>query len=1093
MPLSNISGQFFSDSASDIPEPNLSPQEKSNSNPLQSLQKLCMLPDHQVIDPKSVINDACLELTQSNEHPKNLNSDVDNQFQNQDQVSASKTNSPERCDNISDVKTKMAKTSNIICSDTLAISNDLSHESCSLDSSNRDLGHVESPDFSKIEFSDNSVESDKSKNVSNIKFIQSGEKSSLVKEETEQMLETKHHSDLQTCNISQQHEVEQLSDEAQNSKEIQEHFENQGQNETQGDKEVQQGDMTKEILVKDKENLLSSDAEDVTLDVKEISESGVHAYPNCGLLQCKTMINPETDGCEQVICKSVGCKENDDILSEIIDYENVAKENNNEIIPQLNGDENSCIQYYRPKCIKKTKRKKKLNINSSFHFNSKMFAKVRENPLLVKTYSRRDQLAAKYRWRRSQMPRSMSLRGVPARLASAAQYSSANYTDSDSDDGGVLLVREDIDFTQDQGSPLPLDNVSDEVSPEGDVSSANDTERDDIISLEENQSSPPSSVVEGEGSVQSVENINIHELALDTTKNSQTLAVDGAKNQAKVKSKSSPCAKKDDKSNLVEGLSRNSTNTQNGHIQSEQKNGKFESTSKSGRIRKSKNHSSAQNVKKDSDDDEKMVTKNKQSANKTPSRTPAKRSSRKRRTASSLKYGDLYYSADYVLDSEEEVEQKSKIERRENNSRSTKDCGKNEEANVIILNDDDNDDDSDDNKSKIDKDVAVLSAVEGSKRTKSKTNAKVTLEDVSVEDFSGTMTKNNCSELKQQKNSYIAKLVNEDGEVISISDDELGKEVKEKQKKSLLKDKKKLKSQNVKSGNKSGKGRLKKLQKSHAKFELLDDETEEINLRKAISIMNKKHKKPERVKLDENKSRITGPFLRVKTTEPCCCRVVNQYEEGSEMSDQKITKKVSTPITVSTVHMSKLSAEKSIHVPSNSLTETNWVCQLCHKHSSFKFLGDLFGPYFCEGNIPSSSPQDTPNSDLKKHKQKIVTNLDVGDLQQKTKKRTNLADLSRSEEVWVHEDCIAWADGVLLIGQKIYGLEEATAIASTTMCSACKENGAMVGCLHKGCSQKFHYICAVESGCFMDEENFSLLCIKHKDKKIKQIETSSKS
>lgn len=1024
---------------------------------------------------------------------KNLNSDVDNQFQNQDQVSASKTNSPERCDNISDVKTKMAKTSNIICSDTLAISNDLSHESCSLDSSNRDLGHVESPDFSKIEFSDNSVESDKSKNVSNIKFIQSGEKSSLVKEETEQMLETKHHSDLQTCNISQQHEVEQLSDEAQNGKEIQEHFENQGQNETQGDKEVQQGDMTKEILVKDKENLLSSDAEDVTLDVKEISESGVHAYPNCGLLQCKTMINPETDGCEQVICKSVGCKENDDILSEIIDYENVAKENNNEIIPQLNGDENSCIQYYRPKCIKKTKRKKKLNINSSFHFNSKMFAKVRENPLLVKTYSRRDQLAAKYRWRRSQMPRSMSLRGVPARLASAAQYSSANYTDSDSDDGGVLLVREDIDFTQDQGSPLPLDNVSDEVSPEGDVSSANDTERDDIISLEENQSSPPSSVVEGEGSVQSVENINIHELALDTTKNSQTLAVDGAKNQAKVKSKSSPCAKKDDKSNLVEGLSRNSTNTQNGHIQSEQKNGKFESTSKSGRIRKSKNHSSAQNVKKDSDDDEKMVTKNKQSANKTPSRTPAKRSSRKRRTASSLKYGDLYYSADYVLDSEEEVEQKSKIERRENNSRSTKDCGKNEEANVIILNDDDNDDDSDDNKSKIDKDVAVLSAVEGSKRTKSKTNAKVTLEDVSVEDFSGTMTKNNCSELKQQKNSYIAKLVNEDGEVISISDDELGKEVKEKQKKSLLKDKKKLKSQNVKSGNKSGKGRLKKLQKSHAKFELLDDETEEINLRKAISIMNKKHKKPERVKLDENKSRITGPFLRVKTTEPCCCRVVNQYEEGSEMSDQKITKKVSTPITVSTVHMSKLSAEKSIHVPSNSLTETNWVCQLCHKHSSFKFLGDLFGPYFCEGNIPSSSPQDTPNSDLKKHKQKIVTNLDVGDLQQKTKKRTNLADLSRSEEVWVHEDCIAWADGVLLIGQKIYGLEEATAIASTTMCSACKENGAMVGCLHKGCSQKFHYICAVESGCFMDEENFSLLCIKHKDKKIKQIETSSKS
>lgn len=1076
MPLSIISGKLFSDGASDIPESTLSPQERSTANPLQSLRKLCMLPDHQVIDPKSVVSDACLESTQSNERPKNLNSDVDNQFQNQDQGSASNIKSPEYCDNNSDFETNIDKTANVIRSDTLSISNNLSqisHESCSLDSTKRELRHVESQDLSMIKFSVSNVESDKSEN--------------------ESKMDTKHHSDVHQCNKSQQLEIEQQTDQALQGEEIQGYFENQGDNGTLGDEKVQQDDMTKEILVKDKENLLSSDAEDVTLNVKEISENGIHAYPNCGLAQCKTLINPETDGCEHVICKSVGCKENDDILSEIIDYENVAKENNNDIIPQLNGDKNSCtIQYYRPKCIKKTKRKKRLNFNASFRLNSDVISKVRENPLLVKTYSRRDQLAAKYRWRRSQMPRSVSLRGVPARLASAAQYRSTNYTDSDSDDGGVLLVREDIDFTGDQGSPLQLDSVSDEVSL-GDVSFVNDTEKDDI-SLEEDLSSC-SFGVEGEESLQSMENINIYELALDTTKNSQTLAVDGAKNQAKVQSKSGQCAKKNDKSNLVEGLSRNSS-TQNGHIQSEQKSRKFEKTSKSSRIMKAKNHSSAGDLKKDSDDDEEKVTRNKRSANKTPSRTPAKRSSRKRRRASSLKYGDLYYSADYVLDSEEEIEieMKSKRNRGENNSSITKDSEKNEEAEVIIVNDDDDGDYGDENKSKMIKDVAVSSVVESSKRTKLKTNSKITKEDVSVEDLSGTVIKNSHSALKQQKNSYIAKLVNEDGELISISDDDVGKEVKEMQKKSMLKDKKKLKSENVKSGNKSGKGRLKKLQKSHAKFELLDDETEEINLRKTISIMNKRHKKPERVKVDENKSRIIGPYLRVRTTEPCYCRVVNQYEEGTDMSDQKITKKVSTPITVSTVHMSKLSAEKSIHVPSHSLTETNWMCHLCHKHSSFKFLGDLFGPYFCEGNIPSSSPQDTLNSDLKKHKQKIVTNLDVGDLQQKTKKRTNLTDLSTPpEEVWVHEDCIAWADGVLLIGQKIYGLEEATAIASTTMCSVCKGNGAMVGCLHKGCSQKLHYICAVESGCFMDEENFSLLCIKHKDKKIKQIETSSKS
>lgn len=144
-----------------------------------------------------------------------------------------------------------------------------------------------------------------------------------------------------------------------------------------------------------------------------------------------------------------------------------------------------------------------------------------------------------------------------------------------------------------------------------------------------------------------------------------------------------------------------------------------------------------------------MVIKNKKFVNKILSRIFVKRFSRKRRIVLLLKYGDLYYSVDYVFDSEEEVEQKSKIERRENNFRSIKDCGKNEEVNVIILNDDDNDDDSDDNKLKIDKDVVVLLVVEGSKRIKLKINVKVILEDVLVEDFFGIMIKNNCLEFKQ--------------------------------------------------------------------------------------------------------------------------------------------------------------------------------------------------------------------------------------------------------------------------------------------------------------------------------------------------------
>ena len=48
------------------------------------------------------------------------------------------------------------------------------------------------------------------------------------------------------------------------------------------------------------------------------------------------------------------------------------------------------------------------------------------------------------------------------------------------------------------------------------------------------------------------------------------------------------------------------------------------------------------------------------------------------------------------------------------------------------------------------------------------------------------------------------------------------------------------------------------------------------------------------------------------------------------------------------------------------------------------------------------------------------------------------------------------------------------------VCSACKHGGATLGCLHPGCEQKFHFPCAEKKECLMEEENFSMLCPKHK-------------
>ncbi|KAF0025075.1 hypothetical protein F2P81_021956 [Scophthalmus maximus] len=50
-------------------------------------------------------------------------------------------------------------------------------------------------------------------------------------------------------------------------------------------------------------------------------------------------------------------------------------------------------------------------------------------------------------------------------------------------------------------------------------------------------------------------------------------------------------------------------------------------------------------------------------------------------------------------------------------------------------------------------------------------------------------------------------------------------------------------------------------------------------------------------------------------------------------------------------------------------------------------------------------------------------------------------------------------------------------------CSACRDPGASLGCVFKGCPNKYHYRCALESAdCVLVEENFSMKCKKHKDK-----------
>ncbi|XP_054615870.1 transcription factor 20 isoform X2 [Dunckerocampus dactyliophorus] len=84
------------------------------------------------------------------------------------------------------------------------------------------------------------------------------------------------------------------------------------------------------------------------------------------------------------------------------------------------------------------------------------------------------------------------------------------------------------------------------------------------------------------------------------------------------------------------------------------------------------------------------------------------------------------------------------------------------------------------------------------------------------------------------------------------------------------------------------------------------------------------------------------------------------------------------------------------------------------------------------------------------------------------------------EELWVHEGCIVWTSGVYLVNGRLYGLQEALDGARETSCSYCEMVGSTLGCYSKGCTLRYHYLCAIESDCSLNEDNFSLRCPKHK-------------
>ncbi|XP_016102847.1 uncharacterized protein [Sinocyclocheilus grahami] len=210
------------------------------------------------------------------------------------------------------------------------------------------------------------------------------------------------------------------------------------------------------------------------------------------------------------------------------------------------------------------------------------------------------------------------------------------------------------------------------------------------------------------------------------------------------------------------------------------------------------------------------------------------------------------------------------------------------------------------------------------------------------------------------------------------------------------------------------------------------------------------------------------------------------------------------------------------------------VCCLCGRSANAMDLGDLHGPYYPEGFKSASkaapNPQEEDNSDSDSSfgekcvasgswtKSFWTSDSELSNSRLSKRPRTDgdtdwfsppMVPLDANEH-WLHEDCAIWSAGVFLVRGKLYGLENAVRLAKASVrfqiprsfsapqpavmtpnrffiqvCSTCQRRGATLGCVFKGCPNKYHYTCALQSGCVLNEDNFSMKCRKHKSKSIK--------
>uniref|UniRef100_A0A669C639 Retinoic acid induced 1 n=1 Tax=Oreochromis niloticus TaxID=8128 RepID=A0A669C639_ORENI len=248
------------------------------------------------------------------------------------------------------------------------------------------------------------------------------------------------------------------------------------------------------------------------------------------------------------------------------------------------------------------------------------------------------------------------------------------------------------------------------------------------------------------------------------------------------------------------------------------------------------------------------------------------------------------------------------------------------------------------------------------------------------------------------------------------------------------------------------------------------------------------------------------PYVRINNSRDFSswCAIVNKAEDAVvfQRRRKKGILRMRNPFTVAKVvpHTAAMLQGPTIN---KDLVGRCLTCCLCGKPANYKDLGDLCGPYYTEDGVPRKiltithteafrEELDKTNDDNSEGKRMERPGREGGPrrltLRERFKRMKQLQAVNKgaptdqegneslfqrlqmeaeAKEHWAHENCAIWTKGIIMVAGRLYGLKEAANTSAQTVrqqLSSCQIVGASLSCCWRGCSHKYHYVCAKEIG-----------------------------